>query len=168
MTASPKNQTNFYVYQNADSGLNHGFPSGEFVGNGDYSLITVNPAAIDDPTSTTTGTTTDPNALDQTHGTVLQVTFGALSGSNYAGLNMEEPQDYGELLTGVGYDLTGATQVVFDVRTPTPGGITVTFGVGGSTIPYIHLPQSATYSTMTISLSSLGLTPSELTNVHIQ
>ena len=110
-----QNQTNFYVYQDADSGLNHGYPSGEFVGNGDYSLITVNPAAIDDPTSTTTGTTTDPNALDQTHGTVLQVTFGALSGSNYAGLNIEEPQDYGELPTGVGYDLTGATQVVFDM-----------------------------------------------------
>jgi len=25
------NQTSFYVYQNADSGLNHGFPSGEVV-----------------------------------------------------------------------------------------------------------------------------------------
>jgi len=162
------NQTSFYVYQNADSGLNHGFPSGEFVHNGDYSLITVNPAAIDDPTNTITGTTTDPNALDQTHGTVLQVTFGPLSGTNFAGLNIEEPNDYGTLQTGMGYDLTGATEVVFDVRTPTPGGIYADFGVGGPThtTPLIYLPQSATFTTMTITLSSLGLTADDLTDIH--
>jgi hypothetical protein len=40
----------------------------------------------------------------------------------------------------VGYDLTGATDVVFEVRSPTPGGVQVQFGVGGSTTAFILIP----------------------------
>jgi hypothetical protein len=43
-------QSQFYVYQNSDSGLNHGFPSG-FFGDSQATLakLHINPAAIDDP-----------------------------------------------------------------------------------------------------------------------
>src|SRR5262245_59940639 len=52
------NQDNFFVYQDADSGLNHGFPSGFFAGDGttDYrddlvKKIQLDAAGIDDPAS---------------------------------------------------------------------------------------------------------------------
>jgi cellulose 1,4-beta-cellobiosidase len=44
------NQTAFYVYQDQDSGLNHGFPSGYFSGPGiDFHLIQLDAGCIDDP-----------------------------------------------------------------------------------------------------------------------
>ena len=56
---------------------------------------------------------------------------------------------------------------MFDVRSPTPGGVDVQFGVDQHTTSYRHIAQSTSFSTMTIPLSSLGLTASDLSNVHI-
>src|SRR5579883_1086724 len=100
-------QNNFYVYQVADSGLNHGFPSGLF--GSDLSKIHLNAACIDDPTSSM-GCSTNLNSLDQTRGTVMQVTFDPLTSGQYLGLNIEEPENWGVTQAGVGYNLTGATR----------------------------------------------------------
>ncbi len=81
---------------------------------------------------------------------------------NYAGVNIEEPEDWGQLQTGNGYDLRGANSVIFDVRSP--NSATVQFGVGGCTTPYMSIP--ATWTTLSISLNSLSCLP-DLSSVHI-
>src|SRR5207248_3239620 len=121
---------------------------------------------VDDPNSPT-GCTSDPNQLDQIRKNVMRLTFDPLARGEYAGVNIEEPQNWGVTGAGQGYDLRGATDLVFDVRCPTPGGFNVQFGVGQHQAPFVHLPQSATYTTMRIPLASLGLSPSDLADVHV-
>jgi len=182
---STADQTAFYVYQNSDSGLNHGFPSG-FFGDSQATLakLHINPAAIDDPSSPT-GTSTDPNALDQVRGTVFQMTVDPLTNGQYVGLNFEEPENWGVRRTQPGasfqgYDLQGATTLVLDVRSPTTGGMWVQFGVGGSdsqpyaeVTNYLYIPQSGIYQTLQIPLSTLhdpftgAISPPDLSDVHI-
>ena len=91
----------------------------------------------------------------------------------WAGLNIEEPEKYSQYMDGNGYNLTAAKTVIFDVRTPTLAGITVTFGVGICTTMPMKLAFSTTYVTLPISLNSLyypgtdrPCTP-DLTNVHV-
>jgi hypothetical protein len=156
------NRSGFYVYKDADSGFNHGFASGWF---GDTSKLSLNAACVDDPASAT-GCSTDPDRLDRNHGTVLEISFAPLSGTDFAGINIEEPEDWGSLRNGTGYDLRSAGSVVFDVRSPT--GLALQFGVGQCQTPFVTLPASATYTTTTIPLTtpSLGCTP-DLSNVHV-
>src|ERR1035437_544846 len=161
------NAANFFVYQDEDSGFNHGFPSGFF---GTPGIVSIDTGCVDDPADMMTGCfpLTDMTHLDRTHGTVLRVSFGAQTGSRYAGLNIEEPQDWGQYMDGVGYDLRPAAQVMFDVRSPT--GISLQFGVGGCETNFIFIPQSLTYRPMTIPLNSLlngGHCPPDLSDVHI-
>jgi len=153
------NQANFYVYQDGDSGFNHGFPSGYF---GVTSAVNTNTACVDDP-SAADGCSISPSSLDTTRGTVLQVSFGAIDQFPYnAGLNIEEPQDWGTLKTGTGYNLTPANTIVFDVRSP--AGLTVQFGVNQCQLVSMTLPPSQTYTTLTLPLGSCG---ADLTNVHV-
>jgi len=161
------NTNNFYVYQDQDSGLNHGFPSGFF---GTISAITVDTGCIDDPADSVTGCYPSSNntALNLTHGTVFRVTFAVLSGDQYAGINIEEPLNWGAAgqPASNGYDLTGATAVSLDVRSP--AGISVQFGVNDCMTSFIQLPASTTYTTKTFSLdtTSLSCTP-DLRSVHL-
>jgi len=113
--------------------------------------------------SAANGCSTDPTAIDQTRGTVFQFTFSSLASGEYIGLNFEEPQNWGLNKTGIGYDLTGATQLVFDAISPT-GGIQVQFSIDGSTTAYMSIPQQ--WTTITINLNSLGLT--SLTGAPLQ
>ncbi|MGO9274983.1 MAG: hypothetical protein ACLQOO_32925, partial [Terriglobia bacterium] len=107
------NRNSFFVYLDQDSGFNHGYASG-FMPTGDN--ITVNTGCVDDPSSAS-GCSSSANVVDTGHGTVLQVILTPPNdGSGYRGLNIEEPEDWGVLGTGTGYDLTGATSVSFDVR----------------------------------------------------
>jgi len=173
-TAVAANQNNFFVYLDEDAGLNHGFPSGAFTGNG-AAQVAVDPGCIDDAADTNIGCypSTNTTALDQVHGTVLRVTFPPESGIQFTGLNIEEPQDWGRLSSqgqcGVTttcnpYDLTGATHIEFDVRSP--DGITLQFGVGslpqgGCATVFTAIPASTTYTHMSLSLGppSLACTP---------
>ena len=161
------NATNFYVYQDQDSGLNHGYPSGWF---GTTSAITIDTGCIDNPADTVTGCYPSSNntALDLIHGTVFRVTFAPLTGSEYAGVNIEEPLNWGAdgQPASNGYNLTGATAVSLDVRSP--GGISVQFGVNSCVTNFIQLPASTTYTTETFTLdaNSLNCTPN-LTSVHL-
>ena len=182
---STADQSQFYVYQNGDSGFNHGFPSGLFANSqATLAKIHIDTAAIDD-SSSPDGTSTDPNALDQVRGTVFKMTVDPLTTGQYAGVNFEEPENWGVRRTKPGasfqgYDLQGATTLVLDVRSPTPGGIWVQFGVGGSdsqpyakVTNYLYIPQSSTYQTLQIPLSTLhdpftgAISPPDLSDVHI-
>ena len=59
------NEDAFFVYLDADSGLNHRFPSG-LIGNLNLRAVAVNPACIDGPT-TPSGCSDDLTRLDGTH-----------------------------------------------------------------------------------------------------
>ncbi len=136
------NQTSFYVYKDQDSGFNHGFPSGFFTGStGTTSTIHLDAGCIDNPADTVTGcySSTTTTALDTVHGTVMRISFDAQT--DYNGVNIEEPQNWGSLQTGNGYDLRGVQNIVFDVRSPDMG--TVQFGVGQCVTPeFQQIPQT--------------------------
>jgi hypothetical protein len=147
------NQSFFYVYQDQDSGLNHGFPSGFF---GDINTVHVDTGCVDD--------SNDPNAvrgcappgstiLDRGRGNVMRITFDRQT--TFAGLNIEDPENWGQTRPqSRGFDLTNVRNVLFDVRSPT--GIGLQFGVGGYTTPYfVIIPASSTYKPMSIALGSM-------------
>jgi hypothetical protein len=168
------NQNGMFLYKDEDSGFNHGFPSGVFPSG---AVLTIDAGCVDSPTDVTIGcySSTDVTDFDISRGTVLRITFPALPGSAFAGLNIEEPQNWGVLVAnnqcGVtvtcnGYNLTGATAAEFDVRSPT--GINVQFGVGQCETQFLTLPASQTYThiSMALNTSSLGCTPS-LNSVNV-
>jgi fibronectin type 3 domain-containing protein len=175
------NQASFYVYRDQDSGLNHGFPSGYFAGPGiNYNSIQLDAGCIDDPADPTTGCypSADTSVLDTNRGTVLRLTFPAVPDWNsWVGVNTEEPQNWGVIVANNecgapfscnGYDLTGATAVEFDMRSPT--GINVQFGVnqcntdntGNPDNPdFFAVSASRTWTHMSLNLdtSSLSCAP---------
>lgn len=85
-------RTGFFLYQDADSGLNHGFPSGFF--GSDIRKIRLDTACIDDPNAVN-GCSADRNRLDRVRGTVLSISFDPLSPGQFAGVNIEEPENFG-------------------------------------------------------------------------
>lgn len=170
-------QIAFYVYQDADSAFNHGFPSGKFASNSDPALlnaIAVNTAVVNDPNAAN-GASTDPNALDRDRGTVLSVSFPNLTGGQFAGLNFVDPQGFSAANpSGIGYDLTGATRVVFEARTLTPATVRFQFGVGGRVTDQNNFFSLTTaFTTVSIPLNTLRdantnvVSPPDLANVHI-
>lgn len=180
-SAVEANQNSFFVYLDEDSGLNHGFPSGDFTGYG-APQVTIDPGCIDDPADTNIGCypASDTTVLDLQHGTILRVTFPPETGMQFTGLNIEEPQNWGALNAGGQcgvtttcnpYDLTGAANVEFDVRSP--DGITLQFGVGsdppgGCATQFMTFPASTTYTHVSLTLGppSLACTPN-LTDVNV-
>jgi hypothetical protein len=156
------NQTSFYVYQDADSGFNHGFPSGFF---GATNKIDLDAACVNDP-NTANGCSTDPNRLDRERGTVLRISFDRLSPGEFAGVNIEEPERWGVLRTGMGYDLRGATDVVFEVCSPT--GLRLQLGAGERATNFFDIPPGcSSYTTMRISINSLTPFPPDLADLHV-
>jgi len=163
------NQTAFYVYQDADSGFNHGFPSGLF-GSIDPKTISINTRCVDDATSST-GCASDGTRLDSTRRTVFSIAFPALSSDDFAGLNFEEPEDWeaSGMPPSKGYDLTPASAVQFDARSP--NGAVVQFGIGGCVTDFVKL--SPTWTTMRIPIDLLFSPPDstvscppDITNMH--
>jgi hypothetical protein len=166
----------FFVYRDADSGANHGFASGKFASNTDPALINglvVDPAAVNDPNSPG-GVATGAAALDRVRGTVLRISFPALATGQFVGLNIEDPEFFGERRTGVGYDLRGATAIVLEVRSPTPGGLRVQFGLGGKVTDFNNpVLITDSFQTITIPLAALrdpntnAISPPDLSNVQL-
>lgn len=157
------NQENFYVYQDVDSGFNHGFPSG-FFGNTDR--VHLNTSCIDAPNAAD-GSSTDPNRLDRVHGTVMQFVFDPLLPGEFSGVHIEEPKDWqGGNNPGQGYDLRGATELKLDVRAPDPDGIWVQFEVAGKPAAFQFIPHRTTFQEISIPLNAFGVTTSDLSSVH--
>jgi hypothetical protein len=162
-TRTAANQQIMYVYLDQDSGFNHGFPSGFFASNpANLGTIHIDTGCIEDPNASN-GCSTDPNVLDRSHVTVMRFSFDAQTSGNFAGVNIEEPENWGVLQTGTGYDLRGANSVTLDIRSP--NGAMVQFGVGGCTAPYTA-PIATTWTTITLPLDSLSCTP-DLSDVHL-
>jgi uncharacterized repeat protein (TIGR01451 family) len=165
-------RSSFLVYQDADSGFNHGYPSLYGSMGLDLTTITINSGCIDSLTSAS-GCATAPTSVDAVRGTVFSITFPLLIGTDFAGLNFEDPQNYDPQasppIVGNGYNLNPATVVQFDVRSP--DGAQVQFGVGGCTTGFLWVGPN--WTTMTIPLNSLtesgnGATcPPDLSNVNL-
>lgn len=165
------NRSAFYVYLDADSGFNHGFPSGKYPPQF-VSKVDIDPACIDDPTSTN-GCSSDLTRLDRVRSTVFRITFSPFSQGQFAGFAFEEPNGYSTTQGGIGYDLTGCTRIVFDVRTPTPGGVSVVFGVNGNDQVdgsgqkiFTRILPASGYQTIAIPISAFGVSSGALRNVH--
>jgi len=164
------NRNNFFVYKDADSALNHGIPSGLF-GSIDLSKVNLDSNCIDDPASST-GCSTDPSRLDTKHRTVFQFKYPTLAGTEFVGLNWQEPENYnGQPLSSTGYNLTAATSVQFDARSP--DNAKVQFGVGGCVTGFYQLGPEWTTKTFSIAdlipppgPSNISC-PTDLTNVHV-
>jgi uncharacterized protein (TIGR03437 family) len=182
-------RNSFYVYKDADSGLNHGFPSGWIPQNdADRSKLHVDTACVYDPTSANRCATGVTKFDATSRGTVLRVTFDPLAPGQFVGLNFEEPQGYianTDPTTGVfscsaagntpncpprGYNLQGSTQVCFDALSPAPAP-GVLFGVDGK--PYLQAGASKflsfpdQWTHQCLNLSDFGLSQSDLQSVHL-
>jgi hypothetical protein len=150
-----ENRANFWVYRDQDSGLNRGFPSGLFANTtANLSTVHVDTGCIDDPLAAN-GCSTNPLALNRSRGTVLRVSFDAQTPGSFAGLNIEEPENWGVSKIGAGYDLRGATSVSFDVRSP--AGAMVQFGVGQCVTEFMAVSQM--WTTRSFPLSALMAAP---------
>lgn len=149
------NQNFFYVYKDVDSALNHGFP----VPFGTLSAVTIDEGCLDDPADPTTGCypASDTAHFDGTLGTVMRVTLGPFSGVEFAGVNIQDDGAYA-------YDLSQATQVTFDARSP--DGAVVQFGVGGC-IAAPTAPIGLTWSPQTIILADLPGCVPNLSDLNI-
>ncbi len=152
----------FDVYVNADAGSNRGVPSGWY---GITSKISLDAACIDDPLAPL-GCSSSANASDSDRGTALRITFAPLAPGEFAGVNFEEPEGYASSPSGFGYDLDGAERVVFEIRTPTPGGVSVGIGVGAGKPTYLNLPQSSTFQEISLELNQLDFGSAPRDDVH--
>jgi len=174
-----ENGDSFYVYRDADSGFNHGFPSGFFAGDGSQdrpdlrNQIQIDLAAVNDSASPT-GTTNDPTRFDRDRGTVVRLALPALTGGEFVGVYFEEPEFFLGAPSGTGYVLTGAQRVYVDARSPTPGGMDVQFGVGGrNTDRFSPVHVTDTFTTFAIELADLrnpdtnAVAPPALADTHL-
>lgn len=159
------NRSKFAVYEDSDSGLNHGFPSGWFPGGPVLSKIHLGTACVYDSASPS-GCATDTSRIDQTRGTVMRVTFDPLAGDEFVGINIEEPENFGVDPRGIGYDLRGAASICFDAASPTPtaANFKVQFAVAQHSTAFLSIPSQ--WTQFCYDLSSLGLTSSDLSQVH--
>jgi hypothetical protein len=153
-----------WFYGQEDGPFNHGFPSGFFASDPlVLSKIHVTTECVYD-VSAPDLCSHDPTALDRARGSVLRVTFDALSPGQFAGLNFEEPDDYSTLRSGPGYDLRGVQNLTFNAVSPSIGTI-VQFGVGGKLGRALAIPSRWTH--FSLDLSYFGLSKEELSDVHI-
>lgn len=156
---SAGNRTAFYVYRDADSAFNHGTPYTA------TAKVHLDSACVDDAVATT-GCSSDSNRIDRARGNVLRIAFDALGSLETAALSIEEPERWSVQRTGKGFDLSGATAIAFDVRSPSPQGVDVQFGVGGSRAPFTHVAHGDSFATLTIPLQSLQPPIASLQDVH--
>jgi hypothetical protein len=92
-----KIRQSFIVYEDSDSGYNHGAFSGFF--GPAQSKLTIDTACVPvgNPPS---GCSTDPTVLDTVHGTVIRFTFQPLVGTEYVGVSCVEPANLFNGVTG--------------------------------------------------------------------
>jgi len=153
-----------WFYGQEDRPFNHGFPSGFFASDPSVlSKIHVTTECVYDASAPDL-CSDDPSALDRARGSVLRITFAALSPGQFAGLNFEEPDDYSTLRYGPGYDLRGVQTLTFNAVSPASGTV-VQFGVGGKPGRPMAIPSR--WKHFSVDISSFGLSNEELSDVHI-
>ena len=153
----------FFLYLDSDSGCNHAFFSGWFPGGAVLAKIHLDTACVYDATAANR-CSTSPAALDRTRHTAVRVSFDPLASGEFAGINVEEPENYGVLGTGQGYDLRGATRLCMDVLSPSGPGFSVQFNVAQHATPFLTFSDA--WTPVCLDFSTLGLTSTDLANVH--
>jgi hypothetical protein len=154
-----ENRANFYLYKDVDSGMNHGFPSGYF---GALPKIRLHTGCVP---ADETGCRSETTSSDLVRRTVMEVRFDPLAPGEYAGINIEEPENFGAAPRGHGYDLRPAARVCLEARS-SDSGFKVQFGVAGRVTSFLQLPRQ--WTTLCFDLASdLGLTPADLADVQI-
>src|ERR1700694_1918868 len=156
------NRSSFSLYVDSDSGYNKGFPSGFFPGGPVLTKIHLDTACVYDPQSSN-GCATDRTRMDRVRGTVMRISFDPLASGEFVGINIEEPENWGVNMRGIGYDLRGATQVCFDALSPSPN-FQVQFGVNGAMTAFMSFPNQ--WTNTCVNLSSLGLSQTNLAALH--
>lgn len=141
----------FAVYEDLDSGYNHGTFSGVFGSPSARDKILIDPGCI--PLGNPpTGCSLDANATNRERGTVLRVEFQPLVADEFVGVSAVEPAGLFLNESGAPYDLRGIERLTFDAMSPTANnGLRVQFGFGGSTAPFRSLTTQ--WSRITINLS---------------
>jgi hypothetical protein len=165
----------FPIFSNGD-GPFHGFVSGKFgpPGLSPAALqqlldrLEVNAHCVYDPTSPD-GCSTDLQRVDCERGTVLRIKFPPLTGNQFVGLNIEEPEKFSDPVRGntVGYDLRGSTRLIFSIATTTPGTVRLNIGMAGRNVP-VEVSRSDGWKQVSLNFSNLGgLSDTQLQNVQI-
>jgi hypothetical protein len=150
-------RTSFDIYRDAGSAFNRGTLA-------EGAKVHADPSCIDDAASAG-GCSSDLQRLDRTRGTVLRVTFDAVTAKEPAAASIEEPAQWSVHRTGRGYDVSGATAIVFDVRSPDANGIDVRFGAGERLTDFVHVPGGSAFTTITLPLQFLD--EAALRDLHV-
>jgi hypothetical protein len=167
--AATANRGAFYVYENADAGANHGAPSGFYGATGKLRL---DAGCVNEAAAATGCAPAGSAQRDRERGTVLRLTFDPLAAGEFAGVNFEEPENWAArgMPASRGYDLRGATELVFEARSPT--GIRVQFGVGGRVTDFLNIERGTAFATVRVRLDALknpatgAVSPPDLSEVH--
>lgn len=146
----------FFVFRNGDDSLNHGTPSAIYSwdSGGGLKLDSLN---VSDPTQAD-GCAIDRKRLDQTRGTIFKVrlTRDVPSALNYVGMAFVEPDVNLAVSPRRGYDLRGATTLVFDYRLVATGSAKVRFGVGNRDSAVFKLTSRPEFNTLRLPLNSFN------------
>jgi len=161
----------FWIFTNGDD-QGHGFSSGKFGGGvfaggleDVFRRLDVNTHCVAD-LSSSDGCATSPQSLDCERGTVLRIKFPALSGDQYLGLNIEEPERFSDRPGTLGYDLRGATRLVFDVATPSATSARFEVGLAGKVRP-LSIQKSDGWKTVSLTFGELGINDGHLLDAHV-
>lgn len=142
------------VYEDVDSGYNHGTFSGFFGSPSAIPKLSIDTGCV--PVGNPpTGCSTDPNTIDKDHRTVIRFTFQPLTGNEFVGVSCVEPAGLFVGQNGSPYDLRGVNQISFDAASPdASNGMKVQFGFGGSTGAFQTLSPQWTHITITLAQQS--------------
>lgn len=142
----------FIVYEDQDSGHNHGTFSGFFGSPSARDRITIDTGCVP-MGNPPVGCASAPNTIDKDHGTVIRFTFPPLTGTEFAGVSCVEPEGLFVGQSGFPYDLRGIARLSFDAMSPdASNGMRFQFGFGGSTAPFRAL--SGQWERITIELAN--------------
>jgi hypothetical protein len=132
-------KSKFFMFETEDSGFNRGVASGVFAFPQPLTrMIGINAGCIMDMNQPD-GCSKSPDASADVN--LLQIWFPPLTGLAFAGVNIEEPEDYGVNRIGDGLDLRGATALAFQAAA-TSTKCAARVGVHGSLSDWLTFDQT--------------------------
>jgi len=92
----------FFVYEDADSGYNHGLPTGVFGNRSNLRTIHFETECVDYPVAAN-ARSADCAARNRLRGTVVRIIFDPQSLDEFTGVNIEEPENWGTIQNCTSY-----------------------------------------------------------------
>ncbi len=153
----------FYVYEDADAGFNHGFPSGVFGSSGlDPNAVARKPACIESVVSITGCSSEDKSKdADATSGGI-QDPFPAFATPMFAGLEFQHPEpDIDGHTKEAPHDLAFAATITFEARSPDPSVCISWMFTGQKTETMVEnpAPSVTTVVSLPLSMQTFGVVP---------